>query len=580
MKRPWLGPLLTFELIRTARRGRGFVVRALYLAGLLSALFVLYVIWFKAPGQALPLFAATDVPLHETQQFGTAIFGVFMAVQMLAVFVLTPLGAAGAIAEERERGTLEFLLATDLTDREVVFGKVLSRAANMALLLVAGLPVLALTQLIGGIDPALVLASFLAAGLAVLSLTAMAVWDSLSCETPLQGLMRTYRNTGGYLLITTPGLALPLPLFNFGNPIAAFGQVFQGLNSGVDLADLLVQAVLGYTVVHMGLTTAFVVATVLWLRKLGLRRPSEKPRERVSPAGTPRERPPIAGDVLMWKELSDEPLGRKDPRQWISEATICALLGAAPVASHLLWTLLAGNPIDAADVNVVVRLSAVPIMSAGILLAGLTAAGRFSREFERQTLDSLLTLPDRDTVLATKWWASIYQVRALGWALLALALVGLLTGGLNLWAVPLVVAACATYAVFFATLGLWLSLLTRSTFQARLLMAVVGVGFGLGVWGLLIGVNHGLIGSPLLGRALTEGSGGLVPPWTLWVLTFRPSSVGLTQAGLPPDAPVLVGITAGLLLYLLIAGVLWLAVRQRFACLLGPPPKQPGGGPP
>jgi len=47
-----------------------------------------------------------------------------------------------AIAEEKERKTLDFLLASDLRSREIVLGKLASRLAYLTLVLLTGLPLL------------------------------------------------------------------------------------------------------------------------------------------------------------------------------------------------------------------------------------------------------------------------------------------------------------------------------------------------------------------------------------------------------------------------------------------------------
>ena len=95
-----------------------------------------------------------------------------MVVQFILVCVLTPAAVAGAIADEKERRTLEFLLATDLRDREILFGKLAARVGSLLLFLLAGLPVLGLMQFFGGIDPDLVLAGFAATFATVLTLAA------------------------------------------------------------------------------------------------------------------------------------------------------------------------------------------------------------------------------------------------------------------------------------------------------------------------------------------------------------------------------------------------------------------------
>ena len=70
----------------------------------------------------------------------------------LVVVALTPAFTAAAITDEKERKTLDFLLVTDLSTREIVFGKLAARAGALFTLVLAGLPILSLIQFFGGIE--------------------------------------------------------------------------------------------------------------------------------------------------------------------------------------------------------------------------------------------------------------------------------------------------------------------------------------------------------------------------------------------------------------------------------------------
>src|SRR5208283_3574479 len=166
LRRPaqWLvGPLPFYEILRTTRRGRYVLLRCLYAGALLATLYWVYASWFGDP------FSETVLHPEKLPQFAEAFFQRFLAAQLGAVLLLTPALTAGAIAEEKERRSLEFLLITDLSNREIILGKTLGRLANMALLLVTGLPVLGFIQLLGGVDPDLVLLSFVFTALTMLS---------------------------------------------------------------------------------------------------------------------------------------------------------------------------------------------------------------------------------------------------------------------------------------------------------------------------------------------------------------------------------------------------------------------------
>ena len=136
-----LGPVFRYDLIRVARRQRPALWRGLYGLTLLIALGVTYSLAFPRVG----LFSPATVAPREAADFATSFFGVFAAVQFAVVALLTPALAAAALAEERGRHTLLFLLTTHLTNREIVLGKLVARAAYLFTYLLAGVPVLVLS---------------------------------------------------------------------------------------------------------------------------------------------------------------------------------------------------------------------------------------------------------------------------------------------------------------------------------------------------------------------------------------------------------------------------------------------------
>src|SRR5262245_17811533 len=110
----WLfGPVLFYDLVRSSRRGRNVLLRVLYAAALLFALATLYLNYDPFDGDP---FSRSPRGLAS---FAEAFFCTFVGVQFGAVLLLTPAYFAGAIAEEKDRKTLEFLLATDLHSREI-----------------------------------------------------------------------------------------------------------------------------------------------------------------------------------------------------------------------------------------------------------------------------------------------------------------------------------------------------------------------------------------------------------------------------------------------------------------------------
>lgn len=75
------------------------------------------------------------------------------ALQFFLILLVAPALSAGSIAGERERRTFDLLLVTGVGARRMIMGKLLENFAFLALLIVCGAPVMALTLLTGGVTP-------------------------------------------------------------------------------------------------------------------------------------------------------------------------------------------------------------------------------------------------------------------------------------------------------------------------------------------------------------------------------------------------------------------------------------------
>ena len=92
--------------------------------------------------------------------FGESFVLLVLEVQLCAVVLITPGLGAATVSEEKDRHTLPILLTTLLTDREIVFGKAAGRSAFVLATVFAGLPVLALALLFGGISVEFIVAGY------------------------------------------------------------------------------------------------------------------------------------------------------------------------------------------------------------------------------------------------------------------------------------------------------------------------------------------------------------------------------------------------------------------------------------
>ena len=166
-----LGPIVEFELKTSTRKRRFYLLRSAY------GVFLLYLIWVNYSLFLDRKIDDTFTP-REIATINLAIFGMIAVFQYLFVLVLTPALVAGAIADEKRRKTLHYLLISRLTGGEIVFGKIVVRMFHLAVLVAVGLPILSMLVIMGGVDPRLVTLSFAAAGSTSLLLAGFTIWMS------------------------------------------------------------------------------------------------------------------------------------------------------------------------------------------------------------------------------------------------------------------------------------------------------------------------------------------------------------------------------------------------------------------
>ena len=145
------GPVFNFELMATARRSRFYLIRAFYAAILFVILWGVHSAWTSETGG--------ELPSKMVSWFAFSTFCGITIGQEILVLVLTPALVAGVIADEKQRKTLHYLMASRLSSAEIVLGKLLVRMLYVTVLLGVSLPVLSLLVLLGGVDPLLVLLS-------------------------------------------------------------------------------------------------------------------------------------------------------------------------------------------------------------------------------------------------------------------------------------------------------------------------------------------------------------------------------------------------------------------------------------
>jgi ABC-type transport system involved in multi-copper enzyme maturation permease subunit len=572
----FLGPVCYYDLVRTTRRSR-FALYRVYAYFLIILLAIFYSAWhYRSP---------TSLSVHkDTIAFANTFFYTFMSLQFVAALLLTPAYTAGVITGEKERRTLEYLLATDLRNRELILSPLASRLANLLLMLLTGLPVMSFVEFCGGVSPGLVLVGFAGTAVTMVSLASLSVLCSVYARRTRAAILYAYMLAAVYLLLsglsrflyTTPivtwswriaGVQVSvsdlLDCLEAGNPVVHFLEVSNGLVRGGRLADSLPVQLREYALFHGVASVLCVFQAVAGLRR-AFHKQAEQPT--LSRRQEPRwwNRPRVGRHPMVWKELWIEGGLRF---RWLGRMLLLVFVLASfwPFI-HYVWFALASGYQTTASANFWSRTMGA--MVGCLLLVGVAvrAATAISSERERDTLDGLLTTPlDSTSILWSKWLGSIWSIR---WGCLWVSLIwviGIYVGGLRLGNVALLYVALFIYASTLAMIGLWFSVKCRNS-QRAVVWTLLATG-ALGVGFLVLPVDFLFLsaaGQPNeFAVWLSKLELALTPPVVLGrLLPLTPDpKLGLMLIKEPWEIPMAI---LGLSTWAFCAVVLWILTCRRF----------------
>jgi len=137
-----IGPVFHREVAIAPRRPRMYIARAGYA---LVLLILMWLAWMLLTGTQL----VRDV--GDLARFGSSLFQLLAAFQLVLALFFSAMLTASAVAQEKDRRTLVLLLLTNLSNSELVLGKLLASLLGVLVMLAAALPIFMLSALLGGV---------------------------------------------------------------------------------------------------------------------------------------------------------------------------------------------------------------------------------------------------------------------------------------------------------------------------------------------------------------------------------------------------------------------------------------------
>jgi ABC-type transport system involved in multi-copper enzyme maturation permease subunit len=451
------GPVFEAECLTASRRVQFYSARVLLVVGLLIGLGVVWLTRDTRSGL---------VSLQDLAGIGRAFYTALMGVELSLALTVAPAAAAGAICLDRARGGLSLLMTTQLTDSEIVLGRLASRLLSTLGVVACGLPVLALATLLGGVDPlAIAGGTLVVVGVASLSV-GMALTFSLWAGKPHEALSATYAVWAVWMLAFLAwdeGIGRAPEVLRWSNP---FWLLFSGWGMPTD--RLLGEA--GFFAGCLAATAALAGLSTWKLRSVTFRREGKATRAEARRPLAPRwlraigqAAPALDDDPILWREWH-----RKRP---------------SPFSRSIWWayamlsTLFAVGAFFGREIAPGVNGFQIAI---GLLLACVGAATALSEERAQGGLDVVLATPiDSRTIVMGKWWGAFRIVPRLAIlpALLTLS-IGLAreTWPVTLGFTALAVGMVLAYGASITGLGLLIAIAQPRPGRAVALMVACYLG--------------------------------------------------------------------------------------------------------
>jgi ABC-type transport system involved in multi-copper enzyme maturation permease subunit len=487
-------PIFRRELMAAARRGRLQWDRSFFAAILLAIVLGTFGSWYYREGWHASHHLMSGVAIQS--------FNLILAVHGIYILGSATMGAV-AIAGEKDRRTLDFLLATRLGNAEIVVGKLAACLTGAAMTVAAGLPVVLLLYLLGGVDPWLILLAYAGVATTVFFVVALAIWISTGAPDARRATGVTTLCIIAWLFVPflvsmfLPRLGLVLPhVLMIANAwvlaSSPLGLVLKFAMGGLTASTALVDSAAWMGGLQAAAGLILLAGAVARLRSayrvnlggdghaLGAAR--KRPFWRFRP------RPPVGDDPILWREMytarggillqlfgllcvsapyaalvySSYFFARRAFAELWRNGYATGLTSAAKPEFNLMLRFFftespASAPVDLArtDLNLFLRSVTTPfVFLLAIMTAGI-AAEAVTSERIRETWNSLIATPltARD-ILRSKLLACTWRMRGLLVTLLVLWTIGLLAGAIHPLGYFLTLLELAAWTWFLLVLGL------------------------------------------------------------------------------------------------------------------------------
>ena len=359
-----LGAVFEREL-RFAPKSKGlFIGRAIYAGSLLA---IIATCWLVLTGTQAITSAG------DTARFGATLLRTLAPLQLTLAVLAAAMTAAVAVSVEKDRRTLELLLLSRLSERELVLGKLAASLLRVMLMLVSAIPVFGIAALFGGVTSIQLGRLFVVTAAAALSAASIATTVAFWKDTTFQAVAITAFALVAWI-VTGEAVATWFGP-RVGEQISPARAMFAALSpAGGNLSSFL--SLCGLIIVGTN------VVAIRQVRSWNMARDARRAAQARGTGGSTTHRPArnIWQNPILWREICTNAYGRT-----IVIVRLAWLLLFAAAVAGIMSEARAENPDRFA-----VAVAVIPMALASLLAVTALAVTSITTERDRGSLDLLL----------------------------------------------------------------------------------------------------------------------------------------------------------------------------------------------
>ena len=351
--------------VRFAPKSKGlFIGRAVYAGSLLA---IIATCWLVLTGTQ-----AVTSP-GDTARFGATLLRTLAPLQLSLAVLAAAMTAAVAVSVEKDRRTLELLLLSRLSERELVLGKLAASLLRVILMLLSAIPVFGIASLFGGVTGIQLGRLFIVTAAAALSAASIATTVAFWKDTTFQAVAITAFALVAWVVIGEAatnwfGPAVGEQLSPARAMFAALSPAGGNLGSFLSLCGLLI------------LVTN--VVAIQRVRTWNMARDARRAAQAQGTTASAQSRPAryIWRNPILWREICTNAYGRT-----IVIVRVAWLLLFTAAVAGIVSEARAENPDRFA-----VAVAVIPMALASLLAVTALAVSSITTERDRGSLDLLL----------------------------------------------------------------------------------------------------------------------------------------------------------------------------------------------